>query len=167
MTTKPIEKDYFRWLISLVGVDEDIEEGYFLNMLQTLHDREFTWFVPNDDNRIADGAKLRAEFGYNLPPDRGISVLEVLIGISRRLEFHAGGTAYKWAEQLIKNLGLWRKVSNKKLNDILDNLIWRTYAPDGSGGFFPIAYWDDSQPDQTEVEIWYQMHTYILTLEEM
>jgi hypothetical protein len=44
------------------------------------------------------------------------------------------------------------------VEDILDTCIWRTYQPDGQGGFFPLAW---PEEDQTKVELWYQIAAYI------
>ena len=44
-----------------------------------------------------------------------------------------------------------------KIDDILENWLWRTYEYDGSG-FFPLT---TTEEDQTKVEIWYQMAAYI------
>jgi hypothetical protein len=81
------------------------------------------------------------------------------------LAFNAGGkNAPGWAWVLLNNLGLHRAAdplsrrSVKRVNDILDRCMWRTYSPDGRGGFFPL---ESPQQDQTEVEIWYQMMAYI------
>jgi hypothetical protein len=43
------------------------------------------------------------------------------------------------------------------VEEILYALIWRTYDPDGVGGFFPLAW---PKEDQTKIEIWYQMNAY-------
>jgi hypothetical protein len=40
-------------------------------------------------------------------------------------------------------------------------LIWRTYEPDGSGGFFPLMHPSD-QRIRHKVEIWTQMNAYWL-----
>jgi hypothetical protein len=132
-----------------------------------MHSLEFVWTVPNDDNRVADGMELREEFlngrRRRLNPE-GVSILEVLIALSRRLEFQADGDADVWAWKLIKNLRL-NKMSDpvsendaERIDDILDTLVWRTYRRNGEGGFFPLR---SSLEDQTKVEVWYQMHAYI------
>jgi hypothetical protein len=46
-----------------------------------------------------------------------------------------------------------------KIKNILDTLVWRTYQPDGRGGFFPLNH---PEEDQTKVEIWYQMNKYVI-----
>ena len=62
------------------------------------------------------------------------------------------------------NLGLERysdpltKFKRGKVEEILQSLVYRNYATDGSGSFFPLQDPDD---DMTQIEIWYQMAAYI------
>jgi hypothetical protein len=137
-----------------------------MGMLERLHSRDFVWIIPNDDNRVQDGKDLRLDFAG--PARRmlkeGVSILEVLVGLSRRLEFVADGDARVWAWTLIENLEL-HKIKDPltpekvdRIDDILDTLMWRTYLHDGTGGFFPLAW---PKEDQTQVEIWYQMNAYV------
>lgn len=92
------------------------------------------------------------------------TTLEVLIALSRRLAFQTSGTPEWWAWRLIVNLDLAKMrdpITPRKadqIEEILDNLIWRKYHFDGTGGFFPLAY---PEEDQRKVEIWYQMAAYI------
>lgn len=170
--SNPHTEDYFRWLTSLIRNGQDFQGRTYWDLLSIMFEKVFVDSpVPHDDNRIVDGLDLREDFCYekrlrphslrNLGP---CSFLEVLIGLSRRVAFAAGGSAENWAWQLIVNLELDKMpdpiTRNKvrKVNHILDTVIARTYAPDGSGGFFPLAWPDE---DQTEKEIWYQMAAYI------
>lgn len=159
-------KLYFHWLWSQITLPE--EHGYW-DLLGELHMRPFAWSVPNDDNRVADGVALRQEFltefgGRAFDEEPTASVLEVLIALSRHLAFQADGTSGGWAWTLIQNLELHNlpdplyEKHIEMITEILDNLIWRQYAPDGQGGFFPLGF---PQQDQTKVEIWYQMAAYL------
>jgi hypothetical protein len=117
---------------------------------------------------------LRPEFAEDKISDlilEGVTFLEVLVSLSRRIEFTAGGEARKWAWRLIKNLRLNKMFDplnednhNRfiRARDILDAVIWRTYERDGKGGFFPLHNPND---DQTKVEIWYQMNAYVMEME--
>lgn len=158
---------YFNWLKRQIRIPNRVSSGLTYNELfAIMHEREFFWTVPNDDNREKDGLELRVEFFGGADPDlqMGVSVLEVLIGLSRRLAFLTDGDAKNWAWQLIVNLALDRMIdplSNYKRNkiiDALDVLIWRQYSRNGMGGFFPLAY---PVEDQTKVELWYQMHAFL------
>ena len=167
MTIKSLEEQYFDWLVSKIAIEQNgnVERTYE-GVFRRMYGKEFVWLVPNDDNRIGDALDLRREFlGESNPTFRfPATVLEVVIALSRRLEFNAGGNAPVWAWQLFRNLRLhklydpltYRKDS--QIDDILDALIYRTYKPNGMGGFFPLT---DPPSDQTKVEIWYQMSSYI------
>jgi hypothetical protein len=50
---------------------------------------------------------------------------------------------------------------SQAIDDILDSVIWRTYSPDGRGGFFPL---NQPQEDQRKIEIWYQMNKYVIEM---
>lgn len=91
---------YFEWLCDLVNVyrEDDVigsTDGFmptYWLLLERLWETEFTWFVPNDDNRIADGLVLR-ELYFNIADlsssafTRGAtcSVLEMLIALAQRM----------------------------------------------------------------------------------
>jgi hypothetical protein len=165
---------YFDWLCTLIRFPND---GHtYLGLMQIMHAKEFVWIVGNDDNRLSDGRDLRVYY-INAGLDIGdpqfknngpVSVLEVLIGLSSRLAFLMDGNSKVWAWQLVENLGLHKKfdpidqATEDAINEILDNLIWRTYEYDGSGGFFPLRF---PEKDQTKVEIWYQMAAWIEELD--
>lgn len=153
---------YLDWLTNQIRPSRD---GSFRDLYDLLHTKEFVWFVPNDDNRIDDGFDIRFEFFHRtvtLP--QGCSVLEVLIGLSRRIAFIAGGDSEDWAWELLVNLGLDRMSGNigrvraEQVEEILERFIWRTYDPDGSGGLFPLKW---PPADQRKIEIWYQMCSWI------
>lgn len=168
----PIDELYFQWLYSQVGSENVRNRSKtYWELLRELHKKEFVWIVPNDDNRAEDGRDLRQEFlsETNIEPEAdwlrlGCSMLELLIGLSRRLAFGDDGEPRDWFWHLMDNLGLRiyndaRIRSLERIDEILDRVIWRTYEPDGTGGLFPLK-----QPaqDQREVELWYQLSAYLL-----
>lgn len=169
--SNPLTEDYFRWLEPQIREEHNNPGKTYEGVLRLMFEKEFVWLVPNDHNRAADGLDLRSEFCYDndLDLDRlqdigPASFLEVLIGLSRRLSFAATGQAPGWAWQLMSNLEL-HKIADpmsrrkaKQADDILEACIWRTYTPDGQGGFFPLAWPNE---DQRKVELWYQMAAYI------
>lgn len=159
-----------RWLEPQIR-DEGGRSDEYWDLLQLMQSKEFIWLVPNDDNRVQDGLDLRAEFCHDHHIRAGslnqlgtCSFLEVLIGLSRRLAFEAGGRAAGWAWQLIQNLELHRMADPlsprkaNRANEIMDAVISRNYRYDGGGGFFPLI---GPQEDQTQVELWYQMAAYV------
>ena len=175
---KPLDELYLEWLYSQVG-DPDIDDPTrtYWKILRQLYTKEFVWIIPNDDNRIADGKDLRYEFvdqtGLNDVDlewiHLGCSMLELLVGLSRRFSFEADGEPRDWFWHLMANLGLKRYTDYrytqreshiyKVVDFILDRVIWRTYDPTGKGGIFPLK---DAREDQTRVELWYQLSAYVL-----
>lgn len=163
-----LEHRYLEWLggqVRPVYKNRSHEQLFSL-----LHAKEFVWMpdVPNDDNRVEDGLAVRVEFFHRKTGlKRGCTVLEVIIGLSRRLAFFVGGDPEYWAWTLITNIQLHRMSGHLKqrhievIDEVLEQLIWRTYTPDGLGGFFPL---DAPKEDQRKVEIWYQMSAYIAEL---
>jgi hypothetical protein len=176
--SQALTEDYLRWLEpQLRDADDGDPAKTYWDLLNVMFEKEFIQVVPMDDNRLVDGMDLRREFANGLRGARRLrmevaevlqelpcSFLEVLLGLSRRLAFNAGGSAPGWAWQLLCHLELTRmsdpltRHKQIKTQEILDTVIWRKYAPDGTGGFFPLAYPDE---DQTKVELWYQMNAYI------
>jgi len=163
---RQINHDYFAWLVAQVNVPNGRTCG---DLFEEMHNTEFVWKVPNDDNRVQDGMDLRSEFTDRVSDLilEGVTFLEVLVALSRRLAFTAGGEARVWAWQLLRNLRLQKMTDplsedkRNRVRDILDTVIWRTYREDGRGGFFPLS---NPAEDQTKVEIWYQMNLYVIEM---
>lgn len=174
MMSEPVDELYFRWLYAQVAnVKLKNRSKTYWSLLKLLHTKEFVWFVPNDDNRLEDGRYLREEFVYEHRlldvehdwMELGCSMLEMMVGLSRRLFFEDEHMSIDlWFWHLMENLGLssctdrggW---SEQTVDEILDDVIWRTYDEDGRGGLFPLQ---DPPEDQRELELWYQMSEYLL-----
>lgn len=164
MADESLLEAYVGWLEPQVGVDQRSKS--YSHLVWLLGTTEFVWLVPHDNNRMMDGLDVRREFydETGVHGDLGpCSVLEVLVALSRRLAFIADGEPSGWGWQLICNLEL-HKMSDPltprkraQAEEILETLIWRTYSPDGQGGFFPLAW---PEQDQRKVELWYQMECY-------
>lgn len=174
MSSGTLDDRYLTWLYNQVRIVRTRKgPRTYWNLFGQLYSTEFVWFVPNDDNRAADGRELRYEWaagiGEKVDPnwlDLGCSFLEMLIGLSRRLAFEAddGNDGASWFWHLIDNLGLlgFNDSSNFKPEDveeITSAVIWRTYDEHGNGGLFPLQR---SNNDQRQVEIWYQLSEYLL-----
>jgi hypothetical protein len=160
---------YYDWLVSQVETPNDRS---YNDLFERLHNFEFVWIVPHDNNRIQDGRDLRLEFlngtrgKLDLP---GATLLEILVSLSRRVAFTCGGDERMWAWRLLKNIRL-NKMSDpltedraQRVDEILYALVWRTYDQSGKGGFFPLK---DPKEDQTKVEIWYQLNAYALEMDK-
>lgn len=145
----------------------------FWSLFRQLYKKEFLWFVPNDDNRIEDCRDLRREFfrECNIEGDAewlslGGSMLEVLVVLSESLSFLEDSPASIWFWHLIEQLDLakyndrnYDEHAAVRIDQILDRVIHRTYEPDGRGGLFPLR---KPPKDQREVELWYQLNTYLI-----
>jgi hypothetical protein len=171
--TKPLDELYLTWLYRQVANPENLDPAFtFWKLLKHLYTTEFVWLIPNDDNRLEDGKELRVEFIQDeglddLNPDvfLGCSVLELMVGLSRRLSFEAEGEPHYWFWLMMENLGLhrysddWKRFPRIHIDKILDRVIFRTYKPNGDGGFFPLKH---PEQDQRKVELWYQLSAYVL-----
>jgi hypothetical protein len=139
-----------------------------------LHGTEFTWFIPNDDNRLFDGLDIRAEYvdaeeGGDVPGhwlSQACSFLEMLVALSRRMAFETEREPDFWFWQMIENLNLriytdevYDSEVESLVDDIITGVIQRTFRADGSDGLFPLRH---PGTDQREVEIWYQMSQYLM-----
>lgn len=160
---------YLEWLISQIRFPKD---KTYNELCERMHATDFLWVIPNDDNRVQDGLDLRSEFFDGRNPNTKtdiVSVLELLIGLSRRVAFIAGEAPDVWAWNLIRNLRLHRmsdpltEQQSITLTEILYSLVWRTYRQDGVGGFFPLK---NPSGDQTKLELWYQMNEYVNEMSE-
>jgi hypothetical protein len=170
---QPLDELYLIWLYSQVA-DPDLTDPSltFWKILRELYKKEFVWTIPNDDNRLEDGKALRQEFIYDEGLSRvdrdwvelGCSVLEVMVGLSRRLSFEADGEPYYWFWNLMENLNLHQYSDDRRLlkhhvEKALTQVIFRTYEKNGRGGFFPLKY---PKKDQRKVELWDQISAYVL-----
>lgn len=160
----PLDIEYYDWLVGQIHIPNGKSYGI---LFERMHNLEFHWTVPNDNNRLKDGLDLRFEFARKKAKTlqlEGATFLEVVVALSRRLAFVAGGDANRWAWKLLKNIRLTKMndiptdAESRDMDEILDAVIWRTYKPSGLGGFFPL---DNPAADQTQIEIWYQMQAYV------
>jgi hypothetical protein len=171
---EPLDELYLVWLYSRVANTRlKSPSRTYWDLLRKLFTTEFVWFVPNDDARVDDGRDLRIEFlqDAEIPEvdphwmDQGCSYLELLIGISRRMAFMIDGEPGVLFWELIRNIGLIECTDayNGDLDDLIeevtDQITFRTYDIDGTGGLFPLRR---SMEDQTKVELWYQMCAYVI-----
>lgn len=181
-----LKHSYFAWLYNIVdpnGVAKITKLCYLL------YSRRFTWFIPNDDNRCQDGIELRETFLDQNPKDRDYntdatdlfmqrecSVLEVLVGIAKRIDFimydqNQEELTAKWFAMMVTNLGLQIYTDEKynsyalpseveaQINEVVYNWLERRYDDLGTGSIFPLK----KAPRLTmrRTEIWMQMQAYI------
>lgn len=179
MSSETTENLYFEWLYGLVGAVRNRNPARTSwKMAHKLHSTEFVWLRSNDDNRVEDGKALRLEFleSEGLSPDDvdqdwltlGCSMLEMLIALARHASFEdlrERGHG-EWFGIILHNLEIddltdskYTAEQDRRLEEIMDRVIYRNYNPDGRGGLFPLR---NPQEDQRRVELWYQMSAFLL-----
>lgn len=177
---EPLDESYFKWLYGEIASTKDRNpERSHWKLARRLYGTKFLYFVPNDDNRAMDGIDLREEFLDQLPEyeverawlEMECSVLEMLIALARRADFHSfDGTMPEgkrgWFWHLMDNVGLSpyvdaviREGDLGEIDKILSKLNNRTYNANGRGGLFPLRR---PRGDQRKVELWYQLSAYLL-----
>lgn len=168
---------YFDWLTKLVLVDDRVRDDYSM-LLRTLHQREFTFTIQLDENRLADGIDLRYRFCYEnhisqegadiLSQSGPCSILEMMAALILKCEESIlgepeyGSYNHDWFMEMLNNLKIGN-MSNDNfdeqwINYRLDILLDRNYEPNGEGGLFTIP---NAKVDLRDVEIWYQMNWYL------
>lgn len=164
---------YFHWLKSVLRYPG--YEHYDL-LIEKLFCIEFYPILKRDENRMDDGLYLRNDFKYYKGhediefPYRPVSVLEVLIALSGRMDGGVGISiindrleSASWFWSFIENLGL-AEYDNKNFDERGVEMkcrifIEREYSFDGSGGLFPLKH---PKIDQRKVEIWEQAQAYLI-----
>lgn len=179
MNHQQLDERYIVWLYSQVA-DSDTADPALTswNLLRILFRKEFVWTIPNDENRAEDGKELRRRFltserlKAEADPDwieYGCSFLELMVGLAQRLAFLGEGEPHYWFWRLMENIGVPRysdnrkRIPERKINEVLDRVMSRSYEPDGTGGFFPLQR---THRDQRTVELWYQLSAYVVEQSE-
>lgn len=170
-----INDEYFEWLCELIDIKRFSKRVSYRKLLMHLHNIEFTWTIPLDDNRADDGIQLRRRFAlyredmalrrYLAGP---CSVLEMMVALAVRCEecimddTQMGNRAGQWFWGMIHNLGLSPMTDSGFDRDFVDDaiarLLNREYEPDGRGGLFTVRR---CSYDMRTVEIWRQLSWYL------
>jgi len=175
--------EYYKWLIYMIMRSKNHE--YDL-LCKDLYGTKFRWLIDNDVNRAFEGVALRENFctfmgvdirdftfrGEAIDSELGANVLEVLIGIALRCEWVVMDDVNNldicyWFRKLLCNLeldlftdnGYYDHGGKEKVGLILDRFMNRTYSKNGKGGLFPLK---GCCKNQRNIEIWYQMNTYLV-----
>lgn len=177
----PLDERYFTWLYSLIGtVTTRNPARNYWELARQLYQKEFEYFIPNDDNRAEDGRLLREEFLDMSPFEEWgeaeawlalpCSFFEMLVALARKVAFEAYSgegdePTVEWFWQILSNLGLdvysdanRSRLRRREIDRVLEVVNTRTYEDTGLGGLFPLNH---AQEDQRQVEIWYQMAAYL------
>jgi hypothetical protein len=170
-----INEEYFNWLCDLVDSMRFAKDVSYHKLLSHLHNIEFTYFVPYDDNRADDGIQLRRRFGL-VRNDMSFSsclygpcsVLEMMVALAIRCEETImddallGDRTGQWFWGMIRNLGLSsmndRRFDRDFVDDAVARLLNRDYEPEGRGGLFTVKH---CERDLRTVEIWGQLSLYL------
>lgn len=148
-------------------------------LLNCLFDIPFRSYVEMDNNRIEDAIYMRKEYLYDdisrgidvsIVEDRYVSVLEVLIALAKRMENDIlcdpmeeidHSADHFWL--FLRNLGVERYSNGRfleaEVRDKCEKWVRREYKKDGTGSIFPIR---KPKNDQRKIEIWAQMHAYLM-----
>lgn len=174
MSYNDVRSEYFRWLYKFVCGDRYAKSISFKKLLRHLHETEFTWLIPMDENRACDGIDLRYRFAYECSSpakaesylDGPCSILEMMVALAIRCEDfmddpQIGDRTGQWFWGMINSLGLGSMVDDRYdeeyVDDVIERFLNREYAPNGKGGLFTVRR---CTRDLRDVEIWYQMTWY-------
>ena len=176
----PLKTEYFDWLTNY-NIGKGIEK--YTGLCQILYQKEFRWYVHNDDNRCEDGLSLRQAFIDFRRLDEShlevqyflktkCSVLEVLVALAKRINDYTydlnprHDNTNKWFFEMLDNLKLTifkgdhiSRIDDVAIDYILETLMDRTYDYNGNGSLFPLK--KRARQDMSEVEIWYQLMAYL------
>lgn len=174
---RPLDDTYFEWLCRQVSTPiRGAQTESYLTLLTQLHNTPFVFSIPNDDNRAEDGVGLRTKFVQKNPISfidhfwfgQDCSLLEMLVALAERTAFESYDQLDRWFHLFLKQLMLdeytdyyyrVNRHAQEEVEHILHVLNHREYESNGTGGLFPLH---NPSRDQREVELWYQMSSYLL-----
>lgn len=175
MTRVDVQNEYFNWLSQIVCENRYSEQNSYTKLLMYLHDTDFRYLIPKDQNRAEDGIELRYRFavsqGYRGSSsaitgmlDGPCSVLEMMIALAIRCEENimddpgVGNRTGQWFWGMVTNLGLGsmndRRFDDRYVDDVVQRFLDREYEPNGRGGLFTVRNCDR---DLRDVEVWHQL----------
>lgn len=175
MTPSIVVEEYRDWLRGLVA---DPPGPYADLFFEVAWDTDYSFYIPNDVNRAADGLALRTHYGSesleDLPDLGECRMLEFLIGVAYRLneilyDFNEPNQVPQFFLMLLNNLDLFPEDTiYASAKDAESDFLYsfhlinaREYGMDGTGGLFPLT---NPSGDQREVEVWYQLQEYVSEL---
>lgn len=161
------DDEYFEWMYDLVCDGRFSKRITYRKLLMHLHNTEFIYSIPRDENRAEGGVDLRRRFSdHNVSGP--CSVLEMMLALAIDCEETImenaayGDRTGQWFWGMINNLGLGTmndtNYDREYVTNILDRFLHRRYERDGRGGLFTVRNCDR---DLRDVEIWYQLCWYL------
>ena len=173
MTRNAINNKYFEWLSDRVSSERYSEHLSYTKLLVKLHDTDFRYSIPKDENRAEDGIDLRWRFANECDIsyrdvedaiDRPCSIFEMMVALSIRCEEtimddpSIGDRTRQWFWGMVTNLGLGAMTDSRYdeeyVDYILDRFLDREYDPNGKGGLFTLRHCDH---DVRDMEIFHQL----------
>lgn len=174
-----IRNEYFEWLYNYVCKGRAHDKASYRDIFTLLHQIEFIFHLPKDENRARDGVDLRYRFAMLKEDewypecvmdilDGPCSVLEMMVALAIRCEetimddTRYGNRTGQWFWSMMRTLEIDymldeyynEVVARQRIYRFLD----REYSPDGKGGLFHIPGCSD---DLRDVEIWSQLCWYL------
>lgn len=160
-----MEKEWVDYYNKLLCILNGLPSDRYSKLLWRLHNSEFIWVHPGDQNRYKDGVYLREYFGFDfINPG---SILEVLTAFASRIDNEYIGSPGEQRPDIIfmemlRNLNLLRMDDDHYDEDevytILDVWMHRRYFFDGKGSIFQIR---NPIRNQRKIDMWSQMLDYI------
>lgn len=166
MTKGSIEKEYFKWLYSLIFG----ENGSYEMLAVKLYNAPFRYTMPMDGNREADGIDLRYRFGrergyedYIIAQYLDVSVCSVLemmtalcIRIEEIMECDERDRTSEWFREMLCSLSIDVQTDDcfdeEQVDEAVTRFLDRDYEKNGRGGLFTVQ----KACDMRQVELWYQ-----------
>ena len=180
MDNQKLSLEYLDWLKSHV-IQEDIYTQKYDKFFELLHDINFTYCIPMDQNREEDGFDLRYQFikEHNYKEENAIalekpcSMLEMMVALSIRMEstfaydpHEYGDRTGMWFWNMVENLGLTGKITDEDFDATfiekkISKCLERQYQSNGRGGLFIVP---NIKEDLRDAEIWKQASWYMDTV---
>jgi len=165
-----LDERYLVWLCGLINSREYEERLHASKrMFDGLFEEPFFDYIPNDDNRAAEGRGLRDRYTRETAQQinrrlymGSCTLLEMLVALAHRYAWEVVGLDETVEENVPPSF--WTMIDNLELNPTHKNLgrlsIFnkREYERNGKGGLFPLHR---PEHDQREIEIWYQLMAYL------
>lgn len=111
---------------------------------------DFAWYIPEDEDKAIQALRMRDEYcyetGMSMPRQAPASFLEVFVSITDTLTAMLYQDRESFTKSILLNLGARSysddmrppsEIHEAALN-IAENVIYRTYGRNGSGGLFRI-----------------------------
>lgn len=173
MARRGIRDEYFIWLSDFV------RRHNYEQLLTRLHETEFSYLIPNDQNRAEDGEALRYRFALDRHRgespheiidilNRPCSVLEMMTALAIRCEEdfmddpNIGIRTSQWFWTMVTSLGLGAmdddRYDEQYVDYVLERFLERCYESNGRGGLFIVRHCDC---DMRDAEIWHQLCWYL------